>query len=129
MELMRVAGATLNQTPLDSWNQQRMMAITDDARAKGVELLCLPEFSIVDMIARTRFIPDSATRSEKVLGDLLPATQIAVLGLPHFFHGAMSDYAMMSVRSGLRSGSTPSVCSPARASTMNNAGLSRGRRR
>ncbi|OEJ99959.1 NAD(+) synthase [Roseivirga misakiensis] len=47
MRKYRVAGATVNQTPLD-WkgNVSRLKAILEGARKTRVELLCLPELSI-----------------------------------------------------------------------------------
>jgi NAD+ synthase (glutamine-hydrolysing) len=47
MDLLRVAGATLNQTPLDfAGNAARIIALLAEARALGVELLCLPEHCV-----------------------------------------------------------------------------------
>jgi NAD+ synthase (glutamine-hydrolysing) len=47
MKYIRVAGAAVNQTPLD-WenNLQNLIAAIRQARAQGVSLLCLPELSI-----------------------------------------------------------------------------------
>lgn len=47
MKYLRVAGAAVNQTPLD-WesNLQNLIAAIREARAQGVSLLCLPELSI-----------------------------------------------------------------------------------
>ena len=47
MKYIRVAGAAVNQTPLD-WEQniQNLIAAIRAARAEGVSLLCLPELSI-----------------------------------------------------------------------------------
>jgi NAD+ synthase (glutamine-hydrolysing) len=47
MKYIRVAGAAVNQTPLD-WenNLQNLIGEIRDARAQGVSLLCLPELSI-----------------------------------------------------------------------------------
>ena len=44
---MRLAGAALNQTPLD-WapNLANIRTALDQARAAGVELLCLPELCL-----------------------------------------------------------------------------------
>lgn len=47
MKYIRVAGAAVNQTPLD-WesNLQNLIAAIREARIQGVSLLCLPELSI-----------------------------------------------------------------------------------
>lgn len=47
MKYIKVAGAALNQTPLD-WkgNLERLIAAIREARAQGVSLLCLPELSV-----------------------------------------------------------------------------------
>jgi NAD+ synthase (glutamine-hydrolysing) len=47
MKYIRVAGAAVNQTPLD-WenNLQNLIAAIREARNQGVSLLCLPELSI-----------------------------------------------------------------------------------
>lgn len=47
MRLVRVAAATLNQTPLD-WdaNSRSIRQAIADARSAGTKLLCLPELCI-----------------------------------------------------------------------------------
>src|SRR5262245_60590946 len=47
MQRIHVAAATLNQTPLD-WdgNRRRILAAIEAARARGIEVLCLPELAI-----------------------------------------------------------------------------------
>ncbi len=47
MKLIKVAGAVLNQTPLD-WerNQKHILDAIEDARAEKVSILCLPELCI-----------------------------------------------------------------------------------
>ena len=47
MKLIKVGAAVLNQTPLD-WdgNAERIRAAIEDARARSVSLLCLPELCI-----------------------------------------------------------------------------------
>lgn len=47
MKYIKVAGAAVNQTPLDwTGNVNRLIAAIDSARAQGVSLLCLPELAI-----------------------------------------------------------------------------------
>src|SRR4029077_1937667 len=47
MQLIKVAAAVLNQTPLD-WdgNKAHMLGAIAEARRQGVSLLCLPEMCI-----------------------------------------------------------------------------------
>src|SRR4051812_19177061 len=47
MKLLRVAAATLNQTPLD-WdgNRTHIISAIEEARAERVSVLCLPELCI-----------------------------------------------------------------------------------
>jgi len=99
MDLLRVAGATLNQTPLDFiGNQARIMTLLEEARLNGVELLCLPELCITGYGCEDAFFSlSTARKAEDVLSELLPATAglTVVLGLPHFFSGAMYNCAVV----------------------------------
>ncbi len=63
MKLLRVAAATLNQTPLD-WlgNKSRIIEALQLARARGVGVLCLPELCIRATGAKTRFCLRMFTR-------------------------------------------------------------------
>ncbi len=47
MNLIKVAAAVLNQTPLD-WvrNHRRILSTISEARHQGAEILCLPELCI-----------------------------------------------------------------------------------
>ncbi|MFZ4516718.1 MAG: nitrilase-related carbon-nitrogen hydrolase, partial [Acidimicrobiia bacterium] len=99
MELLRVAGATLNQTALDfAGNVARLRAVLAEARQLGVELLCLPELSITGYGCEDAFFSlSTAKAAEAALADLLPATagMTVVFGLPHFYYGAMYNCAVM----------------------------------
>lgn len=99
MELLRVAGATLNQTPLDfAGNVQRIRAVLEEARGLGVELLCLPELSISGYGCEDAFFSlSTAKAAEAALAELLPDTAglTVVFGLPHFYYGAMYNCAVM----------------------------------
>ncbi|QDU90652.1 Glutamine-dependent NAD(+) synthetase [Pirellulimonas nuda] len=86
MQLIRLAAASLNQTPMD-WrgNFDRMAAVIDAARRQGVGLLCLPELCVTaygceDM----HFSPAVRSRALDLVQQLLPLTDgIAVaVGLP-----------------------------------------------
>ncbi len=86
MKLIRVAAATLNQTPLD-WvgNQRRIIEALSAARARNVTLLCLPELCITGYGCEDAFLaPDVPKTALAVLADILPHTAglITCLGLP-----------------------------------------------
>lgn len=99
MELLRVAGATLNQTPLDfDGNAARIVTILREARAAGVELLCLPELCLTGYGCEDAFFSlSTAKRAEAALIKILPETKglSVVIGLPHFHSGAMYNCAAL----------------------------------
>jgi NAD+ synthase (glutamine-hydrolysing) len=93
MKLLRVAAATLNQTPLD-WegNARRIRAVLEAARAAEVGLLCLPELCITGYGCEDAFLsPSVCEMAFRVLLELLPDTRgIAVcFGLPVRSHKAV----------------------------------------
>ena len=59
MKYIKVAGAAVNQTPLD-WenNLQNLIAAIREARSQGVSLLCLPELSICGYGCEDTFFSD-----------------------------------------------------------------------
>lgn len=59
MKYIKVAGAAVNQTPLD-WegNLQRLIAAVREARAENVSILCLPELSICGYGCEDTFFSD-----------------------------------------------------------------------
>ena len=86
MKLLRVAAATLNQTPLD-WvgNQRRIVEALKAARARNISVLCLPELCITGYGCEDAFLaPDVHKTALNVLGDILPHTSdlVVCLGLP-----------------------------------------------
>jgi len=99
MDLLRVAGATLNQTPLDfSGNRDRILAMLAQARTLGVELLLLPELCITGYGCEDAFFSlSTAKTAEATLLEVLPATagMTVVLGLPHFYYGAMFNCVVL----------------------------------
>ena len=99
MKLLRVAGATLNQTPLDwNGNRDRIRQILNSAKSEGVELLCLPELAISGYGCEDFFLSVTTTRTaESVLIELLPDTRgiTVLIGLPVFFEGAVYNGAAM----------------------------------
>ena len=90
MKLVKVAAATLNQTPLD-WdgNERRIREVLGRARAEGVSVLCLPELCISGYGCEDAFLsPSVRATSLEVLQALLPETRglVACFGLPLSHH-------------------------------------------
>src|SRR6187549_396422 len=86
MKLLRVAAATLNQTPLD-WdgNRANIISAIEEARAEGVSVLCLPELCISGYGCEDAFLsPAVRATALEVLGALVPETKglVACFGLP-----------------------------------------------
>lgn len=86
MTAIKIAGATLNQTPLDwSGNLERICQAIDEAKSEEVELLCFPELAITGYGAEDLFLsywfPQKAVNQ---LIKLIPhCTDITVaVGLP-----------------------------------------------
>jgi len=97
MDLLRVAGATINQTPLDfSGNRQRIVALLTEARRLGVELLVLPELSLTGYGCEDAFFSlSTVAAAEAEMQAILPATKAltVVLGLPHYYYGGLYNCA------------------------------------
>lgn len=75
MPSIKIAGATVNQTPLDwSGNLSRIILAIEDAKRQGVEILCLPELAITGYGSEDLFL--SYWYPQKAL------SQLALL-LPH----------------------------------------------
>ncbi|MFN8691917.1 MAG: nitrilase-related carbon-nitrogen hydrolase, partial [Cyclobacteriaceae bacterium] len=73
---MKVAGATVNQTPLD-WrgNLNNILQAIDAARTQQVELVCFPELSITGYGCEDLFLSEWVpSRAWEQLLALLPAT-------------------------------------------------------
>lgn len=101
MQLIKVAAAVLNQTPLD-WrgNQAHIIEAIDAARTDGVSVLCLPELCITGYGCEDAFhaagVLDTAW---EVLLAVLPRTagMIVSLGLPVLHQHALFNCACLSV--------------------------------
>ena len=83
---MKVAAATLNQTPLD-WdgNERRITEMLARARAEGVSILCLPELCISGYGCEDAFLsPAVRATALEVLASLVPDTRglVVCFGLP-----------------------------------------------
>ena len=93
MKLLRVAAATLNQTPLD-WdgNRTRILQAIAEARAEGVSVLCLPELCISGYGCEDAFLaPGTQAMALQVLEEILPHARglLVSVGLPLFHHKAL----------------------------------------
>ena len=93
MRLVRVAAATLNQTPLD-WdgNRSHILAAIEQARAEQVSVLCLPELCITGYGCEDAFLsPGTHALALDVLQEILPYTQgiVVSVGLPLFHNKAL----------------------------------------
>jgi NAD+ synthase (glutamine-hydrolysing) len=86
MQLVKVAAATLNQTPLD-WdgNERRIREVLARARQDAVSVLCLPELCISGYGCEDAFLsPAVRATALEVLASLVPDTRgmIVCFGLP-----------------------------------------------
>jgi len=93
MKLLRVAAATLNQTPLD-WdgNRANIIAAMEAARAEGVSVLCLPELCITGYGCEDAFLAmGTQSMALQLLQELLPYTRglVVSVGLPLFHNKAL----------------------------------------
>lgn len=93
MKNLRVAGACLNQTPLDfSGNNARILSVIAEAKEAGVQLLCLPELAISGYGCEDTFFSEYVSRESLAsLATIIPATKgITVsVGLPMEFERSM----------------------------------------
>jgi NAD+ synthase (glutamine-hydrolysing) len=99
MNVIRVAGAAVNQTPLD-WdgNRDRILAVIDAARAAGVAVLCLPELCITGYGCEDAFFAAGVQRMAlEVLAEIVPHTGgiVVALGLPLRFESGLYDAAAL----------------------------------
>lgn len=94
---IKVATASLNQTPLDwAGNQGRIEAVIADAKAAQVGLLVLPELCVTGYGCEDAFLgPDVAARAWSMLGDLLPQTRgmVVSVGMPVRGRGGLYNTA------------------------------------
>lgn len=97
MDRMRVAGARLNQIPLD-WqgNAKRIATLIEEARRDSVQLLCFPELSLTGYSCEDLFLSiHTARQALKALDAvrLLSENMTIIVGLPVYFKGAMFNCA------------------------------------
>jgi NAD+ synthase (glutamine-hydrolysing) len=100
MNLIRVAGAALNQTPLDwNGNRDRILAAIEAARAAGAAVLCLPELCVSGYGCEDAFFSPAVQRTAlDVLGEIVPHTagMVVALGVPLKFEHGLFDAAAVA---------------------------------
>jgi len=101
MTIVRVAAASLNQTPL-AWdeNARHIRCALDSARAAGASLVCLPELCISGYGCEDAFLwPATRQMALRVLGELLADTRglVVSLGLPLDVGGRVVNAAALLV--------------------------------
>lgn len=99
MQLIKVATAVLNQTPLD-WegNLSNIKSAIAAARDQGASLVCLPELCITGYGCEDVFLSvDVQQRALRTLLDLVPLTEgiVVSLGLPLFHGGTLYNCACL----------------------------------
>ncbi len=101
MKLIKIAAAVVNQTPFDwAGNTARLISLINEAKSRGVSILCLPELCISGYGCEDAFyMPHLPARSLSVLEELLPATKgiVASLGLPFLHRGALFNAIAVAV--------------------------------
>lgn len=97
METLCIAGATVNQTPLDEQgNLARLKVLINKAKKEDVKVLCFPELCITGFGCEDMFFnPHTIRTAEAMLLKLVNETDnIAVLfGLPMAYDGALYNVA------------------------------------
>jgi NAD+ synthase (glutamine-hydrolysing) len=81
MDALKIAGATLNQTPLD-WqgNFDRIVQAIQEAKSQEVELLCFPELTLTGYGAEDLFLsPWFADKAKQQLIQLNPIARTSPL--------------------------------------------------
>ena len=101
MKMIKVAGASLNQTPLD-WigNRDHILEAIKQAQEKNVSILCLPELCISGYGCEDAFqSANTIVMSYKMLADIIPKTGgIAVsVGLPIQLNNVIFNAACLIV--------------------------------
>lgn len=106
MSILRVATASLNQTPLDwSGNLSRIEECLRAARESGAELICLPELALTGYGCEDQFLaPATCESALRQLLALLPSTSglVVTVGLPFRHQNAIYNTAALIVDGHLR---------------------------
>ncbi len=101
MELIKIAGASLNQTPLDwTGNQKRILNVIRQAKKTGVQILCLQELVITGYGCEDLFLSlDFIKKVEPILKTIIKeCSNITVaVGFP-IYHGGHLYNAVMLIQ-------------------------------
>ena len=101
MKLIKLAAASLNQTPLD-WrgNLRRVLEAIEVARAQGASVVCLPELCLSGYGCEDTFLaPDTLRQAYRSLEAVIPATRglVVSVGLPCMVNNAIFNVAALMV--------------------------------
>jgi NAD+ synthase (glutamine-hydrolysing) len=101
MQLIKVAAAVLNQTPL-AWdsNKAHILEAIDQARRQNVSILCLPELCITGYGCEDAFLSANTRRMAwRVLEEIAPASRamIVSVGLPLLHNNVLYNTACLLV--------------------------------
>ena len=101
MKLIKVAAVVINQTPLDwSGNLERILGAIEEARDRGVSVLCFPELCIPGYGSEDAFYAlETVERSWQMLDEILPHTRgmIVSLGVPTLYKNGLFNTAALLV--------------------------------
>ena len=100
MHLIKVGAAVLNQLPLD-WegNRARMLRAIEEARAKNVTLLCLPELCVTGYGCEDAFHSRGVQEESLVLLEEVASHTLGMIvsfGVPVLHHNALYDCACLA---------------------------------
>ena len=97
--ILTVAGATLNQTPIDwAGNLSRIHQAIQEAREQQIDILCLPELCVTGYGCEDLFLSDWIYRKAlDVLPDIVSACQdiTVAVSLPMLYEGKRYDTACL----------------------------------
>ena len=99
MQLIKVAAAAVNQTPL-AWNdnKENILQAIEIAREQAASILCLPELCITGYGCEDAFHASNLHEmAAKILGEIAPQTHniIVSVGLPRAHGGALYNTACL----------------------------------
>ncbi len=99
MDRLRIAGASINQTPLDwAGNVHRLQQLIREAKAQDVQVICFPELCITGYNCEDTFLSVHTARlALQALEQLTQETEgiTAVFGLPVYHRGSMFNCAVV----------------------------------
>jgi len=101
MKLIKVAGAVLNQTPLD-WdnNKRNILSAIESAKKQNVSILCLPELCITGYGCEDAFYAQGVHKMAlQILHEILPYTEkmTVCVGLPLLFQNRIFNTACLII--------------------------------